>query len=458
MGHFGRPPIRRAWFLLVLPALVLNYFGPGRAAARATRRPSTTRSTCWSPDVGAAPDGRARDAGDGDRLAGGHLRRVLGDPPGGAARLPAAPAHRPHLGAGDRADLRPGRELGVCVGRRRRWSSGSARPTNLAAAYGIAVTGTLAIDTILFFVVVRLLWNKPRWLAIGGAIAFLIVDLAFFAANSPKIAHGGWFPLAIALAGVHAADDLARGPRAAARAHARPARCRSTCSSTRSPDPPARVPGTAVFLTSTGADTPRALLHNLKHNHVLHEHVVLFTARHRGAPDRAARRAAADHRPRARHHPDRGPSRLPGGGEHPRHARGGPLSRASTSTRRGVVLPQPRHDLGRHEARSGALAEGAVRDAQPECERRGGVLRAPGRPRRRARHPHRALTPAQSSGRTSAANRSTAASSASREIFVMPAWRSRCSASAIASGGPDSGAAGSGRSAKTSGCSQTRTS
>ena len=76
---------------------------------------------------------------------------------------------------------------------------GFGSSTALASAYGIAVTGTLAIDTILFFVVVRTLWRKPLWMAIAGAAAFLFVDLAFFAANLTKVFHGGWFPLLIAL-------------------------------------------------------------------------------------------------------------------------------------------------------------------------------------------------------------------------------------------------------------------
>ena len=79
----------------------------------------------------------------------------------------------------------------------------------LASAYGIAVTGTLAIDTLLFFFVVRALWHRPLWLVIAGAVAFLIVDLAFFAANLTKILHGGWFPLAIALVRLQRAHDLA---------------------------------------------------------------------------------------------------------------------------------------------------------------------------------------------------------------------------------------------------------
>ena len=91
---------------------------------------------------------------------------------------------------------------------------GFGSSAKLAAAYGIAVTGTLAIDTILFFVVVRMLWRKPLWLALSGAAAFLFVDLAFFAANLPKVAHGGWFPLLLALRRVHDADDVAARARA----------------------------------------------------------------------------------------------------------------------------------------------------------------------------------------------------------------------------------------------------
>jgi len=75
---------------------------------------------------------------------------------------------------------------------------GFGSSSHLASAYGIAVTDTLAIDTLLFFVVVRVLWKKPLWVAIAGGSAFLLVDLTFFAANLPKVAHGGWFPLAIA--------------------------------------------------------------------------------------------------------------------------------------------------------------------------------------------------------------------------------------------------------------------
>jgi KUP system potassium uptake protein len=196
MGHFGRRAIRRAWFVLVFPALLLNYFGqgalvlddPGRASTRSTRSFPTGRLL---PTIALAT------AGDGHRLAGRHQRRLLRHPPGRAARVPAARRDPPHVVA----------EIGQIYVPFVNWALlvgvlvlviGFRSSTNLASAYGIAVTGTLAIDTLLFFVVVRLLWRKPWWIVIGGATCFLTVDLAFFTANIPKILHGGWFPLVIA--------------------------------------------------------------------------------------------------------------------------------------------------------------------------------------------------------------------------------------------------------------------
>ena len=142
----------------------------------------------------------------------------------------------------------------------------------LASAYGIAVTGTLAIDTMLFFVVVRKLWRKPLWLALAADAFFLFVDLAFFAANVPKVPHGGWFPLGMGLVIFVVLLTWRRG--------------RDTVSANRvehegplqpfvdernaSDDPPVRVPGTAVFLNASANTTPLALRYNVEHNHVLH--------------------------------------------------------------------------------------------------------------------------------------------------------------------------------------------
>jgi KUP system potassium uptake protein len=155
--------------------------------------------------------------------------------------------------------------------------------SNLASAYGIAVTGTLAIDTILAFVVVRMLWKKPLWMVVLGAAGFLTVDLSFFAGNITKVFHGGWFPLVIAAIVFTTLTTWRRGREAVAD------RMRSVelpldqFMARLGPDT-VRVPGTAIYLTATGGETPRALQHNYEHNHVLHKDVILATVRTTGAP------------------------------------------------------------------------------------------------------------------------------------------------------------------------------
>ena len=140
----------------------------------------------------------ARDGGDGDRLAGRDLRRVLGHPPGGRSSASCRACTIRHTSEHEVGQIYvPAVNWGIAVAVVA-LVVGFGSSQQLASAYGIAVTGTLAIDTILFFVVVRVLWHKPLWLAIAGAAAFLVVDLAFFAANLTKVLHGGWFPLLIA--------------------------------------------------------------------------------------------------------------------------------------------------------------------------------------------------------------------------------------------------------------------
>jgi len=158
--------------------------------------------------------------------------------------------------------------------------------TNLASAYGIAVTGTLAIDTILFFVVVRRLWHKPRGLVVAGAALFLTVDLTFFAANVPKVPHGGWFPLAVGLIIFTLLLTWRRGQEIVTRnrvAEEGPLQEFVTALH-EAAEPPLRVPGTAVFLNATGDTTPLALRYNVEYNKVLHQCVVVVTLATAGVP------------------------------------------------------------------------------------------------------------------------------------------------------------------------------
>jgi KUP system potassium uptake protein len=149
--------------------------------------------------------------------------------------------------------------------------------SKLAAAYGLAVTTTMVITTMLLYVVTRELWHWPRWVTLPAVAVFLTVDVSFFTANVVKIAHGGWFPLVVAATVFMLMSTWKRGRQILAE------RLRLGELPVRAfiedliANPPLRVPGTAVFLSGRAYGVPPALLHNLKHNRVLHERVVLLT-------------------------------------------------------------------------------------------------------------------------------------------------------------------------------------
>jgi KUP system potassium uptake protein len=149
----------------------------------------------------------------------------------------------------------------------------------LAAAYGIAVTGTLAIDTLLFFVVVRFLWGRSLRLAVTGAALFLTVDLTFFAANLTKVLHGGWFPLSIALVVFVVLTTWQRGREIVTRNRTdEEGPLQDFVDVLRTLDPPAyRPPRTGVFLNANLETTPLALRANLEHNHVVQACVVIMS-------------------------------------------------------------------------------------------------------------------------------------------------------------------------------------
>ena len=157
--------------------------------------------------------------------------------------------------------------------------------SNLAAAYGIAVTLDMLITTTLTFFVIRYGWKYPLALCIAATGWFFVVDFTFFASNLLKLFDGGWFPLMIGGVRLHADDDVEAGPhhpqREAARRRHRPAELPGVGVR----QPAARAcEGTAVFLTAEPGTVPNALLHNLKHNKVLHEHNLFVTVRSHEVP------------------------------------------------------------------------------------------------------------------------------------------------------------------------------
>jgi KUP system potassium uptake protein len=159
---------------------------------------------------------------------------------------------------------------------------GFGSSSNLAAAYGIAVTGTMFITDLLAFVVARYVWGWPFWRALLGALPFAIIDLAFFSANSVKIADGGWFPLLFGLGVYLLLSTWKRGRDLLSEHLAAWMRWIPRASSGIAGVP--RVPGTAVFLTSNPDNVPHAMLHSLKHYKVLHERVVLVSVHPRRSP------------------------------------------------------------------------------------------------------------------------------------------------------------------------------
>ena len=163
---------------------------------------------------------------------------------------------------------------------------GFGSSTRLASAYGIAVTGTITVDTLLFLVVARSLWRKPGWLVAIGAAVFFTVDIAFLGANLTKAAHGGWFPLSV---GVAVFTVLSTWKRGSEKVHAErieeEGALRGFVEELREMEPPAvRVPGTAVYLNARRETTPLALRATVEHSGTLHESVVIISIETTKAP------------------------------------------------------------------------------------------------------------------------------------------------------------------------------
>ncbi|HEX9085725.1 MAG TPA: potassium transporter Kup [Gemmatimonadaceae bacterium] len=281
MGHFGKRPIRLAWFLLVLPALLANYFGQG---ALILRDPTTAVNPFYLLAPSALQYPLIALATIAAIIASQALISGAFSLTQQSVQLGYSPrvqiVHTSQSETGQIFVPEVNRALGLgCILVVLMFRSSSS----LAAAYGIAVTGTMTITTILFYVLARTHWQWSVWRAGALAAFFLIIDLAFFSANMLKIVQGGWVPLVIALGIFTLMTTWQRGRlivRSLLVDASIPLDALLRDLGDENPDKrfkPPRVPGTAVFLTSESKDAPLVLLHHLKHNKVLHENVVLLS-------------------------------------------------------------------------------------------------------------------------------------------------------------------------------------
>jgi KUP system potassium uptake protein len=275
MGHFGKLPIRIGWFGLVLPALVLNYFGQGAlvlADRAAAEHPFYHLAPAWATYPLVVLSTVATVIASQAVISGAFSLTSQAVALGFTPRIEIE-----HTSAREKGQIYVPAVNWLLMLSCIALVFGFGSSTALAAAYGIAVTSTMVITTILFYAVERRRWKWRRRLAIPLVLLFLAVDLSFFGANALKILHGGWFPLAVAAVIYTLMVTWKTGRRILSERMKHGTIPLRGFLQSIAVEPVARVPGVAVFMYSSPHGVPPALLHNLKHNRVLHETIVILT-------------------------------------------------------------------------------------------------------------------------------------------------------------------------------------
>jgi len=277
MGHFGRKPIQLAWFGMVLPALLINYFGQGALLlnnSAAVENPFYMLAPGWAllPLVILATV--ATVIASQAVISGAFSITMQAMQLGFSPRIKAMHTSESEIGQ----IYLPGINwlllasvIALVLGFR--------SSSNLAAAYGIAVTGTMLITNLLVFVVARNQWGWKLWQAFFCVLPFVLIDFAFFSANSIKLTDGGWFPLVFGLGVFTVLSTWKRGREVLHQKLGQDLIELPSFIESLALGGATRVPGTGIFLTGRPQGVPRAMLHSLKHYKVLHERMVIVTVR-----------------------------------------------------------------------------------------------------------------------------------------------------------------------------------
>ena len=282
LGHFGRLPIRLAWYGLVMPALVINYFGQGAmllAEPDAIANPFYLMAPHWArlPLVFLATAATV--------IASQALITAAFSVTKQAIQLGILPRMViRHTSVRDTGQIYVpfvnwGLYVFIVLAVMLFKSS-----SNLASAYGIAVTMDMTITTVMTFFVIRYGWKYPLWLCVAATGFFFVIDIVFFASNMLKLLHGGWFPIVIGIGMFVLMVTWTQGRRLLSRKLRDESIPLADFLGAVFTAPPTRVDGTAVFLSAEEGATPNALMHNLKHNKVLHEHNLFVAVRHHEVP------------------------------------------------------------------------------------------------------------------------------------------------------------------------------
>ena len=277
MGHFGRKPIQLAWFGLVLPALLINYFGQGAlllSNSAAVENPFYLLAPEWALLPLVILSTVATVIASQAVISGAFSITMQAMQLGFSPRIKAMYTSESEMGQ----IYIPGINW-LLLASVIALVLGFGSSSNLAAAYGIAVTGTMLITNLLVFVVARNQWGWKLWQAFFCVLPFVLIDLAFFSANSIKLMDGGWFPLVFGLAVFTVLSTWKRGREVLHEKLGQDSIELAPFIESLSLGGATRVPGTGVFLTGRPQGVPRAMLHSLKHYKVLHERMMIVTIR-----------------------------------------------------------------------------------------------------------------------------------------------------------------------------------